>query len=899
MQDSIFDPSSNIFHRYPQPLDYLFYPRSVAIVGATEREGSVGRTILWNLLRSPFGGTIYPVNPKRKHVLGVKAYPSILDVPEKVELAVLVTPASLIPDVIRDCVTAKVASVIIISAGFREVGESGIKLEKEILQYAKNSNLRIVGPNCLGVMNPMIGLNATFAADIALKGNIAFISQSGALCTAVLDWSLKEKLGFSAFVSIGGMMDVGWGDFINYFGNDHNTESILIYMESIDNPRAFLSAAREVSLTKPIILIKAGRSKESAKAASSHTGALVGSDEILDVALQRAGVLRVNEISELFSMAEVFAKQPRPKAPKLAIITNAGGPGVIATDALVSQKGELADLSEETIKSLNVVLPKAWSHNNPVDILGDADAERYENAIDIVLKDKGVEGLLVILTPQYMTQPVAIAEKLLKFSKKNNKKPILTSWMGARAVERANEILVNANIPTFDFPDVACKIFAYMWAYSNNLRMLYETPIFEEEEHLEIKADEIKELILSSQKNNNLILSEHESKKILKQYGLDVVETYVAKDVEEATSFANKIGYPVVVKLHSNVITHKAAAGGVKLHIQNDNEVQKAYHEIKESAQKVDPDGFNGVTIQKMMKNEEGYEIIVGSYVDDQFGPAIIFGSGGSTVEVYHDKSLALPPLNSTLARMMMEKTKIFKLIGEHKKNVAKLERFLTRFSNMVIEYPEIMECDINPIIVTKQGVVALDVRIILSPAGLNLPKPAICPYPAKYTKSGSLTECSYVIRPIHPEDEPLVVDFFKDLSEKSLHEGYLRELSYAQLVSHENLIRICFNDYERDISMVAINNNKEIMGIGKISSIRSSNDATFAIVIKDKWQNKGLGGQLLQMLLDIAKDKGYTALKAFMFVNNERMMKLCKKKGFVFIPMKGGKYMKAKLIID
>ncbi|MEI6065200.1 MAG: CoA-binding protein, partial [Pseudanabaena sp. ELA748] len=468
------DRAHDIWREQRHPLDCIFRPRSVAVIGASEREGSVGRTLLWNLIRSPFGGTVFPVNPQRHSVLGIKSYPNIASVPEVVDLAVIATPAATVPQVIRECVAVGVKGAIIVSAGFKEIGEAGIALEQEVLAEAKKGGMRIIGPNCLGVMNPLVGLNATFAGTVARAGNVAFISQSGALCTSILDWSIGDNVGFSAFVSVGSMLDVGWGDLIEYLGDDPHTHSIVLYMESIGDARAFLSAAREVAMDKPIIVLKVGHTEAAAKAAASHTGALTGSDEVLNAAFRRCGVLRVHTISDLFDMAEILAKQPRPKGNRLSIVTNAGGPGAIATDALISGGGALAELAPETLQQLDQILPAQWSHHNPIDILGDASSDRYAKTLEIVANDPNSDGLLVILTPQAMTNPTQTAEKLKAYSQLG--KPLISSWMGGAEIAAGTQILNQANIPTYPYPDTAVRLFNYMWQYSYNLRGIYETP---------------------------------------------------------------------------------------------------------------------------------------------------------------------------------------------------------------------------------------------------------------------------------------------------------------------------------------------------------------------------------------------------------------------------------------
>src|SRR5271157_1633098 len=652
------DPSSDVYRSESHPLDPFFAPRSVAVVGATERVGSVGRSVLWNLLSNPFGGTVFPVNSKRPNVLGIKAYPKVSDLPDKVDLVVVTTPADTVPDVLAESVEFGIRAGIVISSGFKESGEHGVELERRIAQIIRGK-MRLIGPNCLGVMNPIRGLNATFAHSIARPGTVALISQSGALLTAILDWSLRENVGFSSFVSTGSMLDVTWGDLIDYFGSDPRTNSIVIYMESIGDAPSFLSAAREVSLTKPIIVIKAGRTEAAAKAAASHTGALTGSDEVLDAAFRRSGVLRVNRISDIFFMSDVLAKQPRPRGKRLAILTNAGGPGVLATDALVAGGGELAELSPQTMQAFDEILPPQWSHNNPVDILGDAEPERYAKSLEIAAKDPAIDGMLVILTPQDMTNPTQIAEKLKPYAKGFGK-PVLASWMGGAEVAAGEQILNQAGIPTFQFPDSAVRAFNYMWRYSYNLKGIYETPTMPHHADALLQRGKAERIIRDAREAGRTILTEYESKQLLKAYDIPTVETRIALTEQEALQAAEEIGYPVVLKLHSPTISHKTDVGGVELHLRDANAVKAAFQAIKASVtEKLGAEHFQGVTVQPMIKLE-GYELIIGSSIDSQFGPVMLFGTGGQLVEVFRDRALALPPLNSTLARRMMEQTKIF-----------------------------------------------------------------------------------------------------------------------------------------------------------------------------------------------------------------------------------------------
>jgi len=876
-------------------LDAIMKPKNVALVGATEKEGSVGRTILWNLITSPFGGAVFPINPKRPNVLGIKAYPSIKAVPDPVDLAVIVTPAPSIPGIIGECIEAGVRAAIVISAGFKEIGPEGAKLEQDILKQVRKAKMRVIGPNCLGVMSPLSGLNATFAKGMARPGNVGFVSQSGALCTAVLDWSFKENVGFSAFLSIGSMLDVDWGDLIDYLGDDPHTQSIVLYMESIGNARSFLSAAREVAFTKPILVIKPGRTEGASKAAASHTGSLTGSDEVLEAAFKRSGVLRVNSISELFYMAEVLAKQPRPKGPRLTILTNAGGPGVLATDALLLSGGELAPVAPEMMTELNKILPTAWSHNNPIDVIGDASPERYAKAVEIVAKDPNADGMLIILTPQDMTDPTQTAEQVRPIAQAAGK-PVLASWMGGPDIEAGQAILNRANIPTFAYPDDAAQAFTYMWRFSSNLKSLYETPVLPaagDPQSTRSRAGELIKTVLGSGRD---LLTEAESKQLLSIYGIPTVETRVAKSEVEAIAAAKAIGYPVVLKLYSETITHKTDVGGVKLNIKDDAGVTKAFGEIKTGVtEKKGAQHFQGVTVQPMISSE-GYELIIGSSVDPQFGPVLLFGTGGQLVEVFKDRALGLPPLTTTLARRMMEQTKIHHALkgvrGRKPVDLAALEQILVRFSEMVAEQSWIKEVDINPLLASPERLVALDARVVLHPRDTavdKLPKLAIRPYPTQYVGSWTAKDKTpLTIRPIRPEDEPLLVKLHETLSDRTVAQRYLHPLQLSQRVAHERLARICFIDYDREIALVAERNDpktgqREVWGVGRLSKNRAQEVGAFAVLVGDPYQGRGLGSEFLRRLVDIARAEGVKKLVGRVSSDNERMRTLCKEMGFTF----------------
>jgi acetyltransferase len=886
---STADPTRNSQSGKLLALDALFAPESVAVIGATEAAGSVGCAVLENL--ASFPGPVFPVNPRRERVLGRPAYPSISAVPRAVELAVIVTPAATVPRIVGECAEAGVKCAVIISAGFKECGSEGVALEREIL--ARRGAMRIVGPNCLGLMIPALSFNATFATTLARPGSVAFLSQSGALCTAILDWSLRENVGFSAFVSIGSMLDVGWGDLIDYLGDDPQTKSIVCYMESVGDARAFLSAARAVAFTKPIIVIKVGRTAAAARAAASHTGTLTGSDDVLDAAFRRAGVLRVETIEELFDMAEVLAKQPRPRGPRLAIVTNAGGPGALATDMLVSSGGQIAPLSSETIDALNNLLPPEWSHGNPVDLLGAADADCYARAVEILSRDANTDGLLVVLTPQAMTDPNGTAERLAAVAK-SSAKPVLASWMGGSSLDGARATLNRAGIPTYDYPDEAARAFALMWAYSDRLRLLYERPALRKSvDGSEDARQAVERRIVTIRESGRTLLNEIESKQILAAYGIPMVESVVATTEAEAVAHAQRLGWPVVLKLFSDTITHKTDVGGVKLDLHTATAVRRAWRSIKWSVEeKVGLGHFQGVTVQPMIPRG-GIELILGSSIDPQFGPVLLFGAGGEMVEIMEDRALGLPPLNVTLARRLMERTNIFRALGGVRGrgpvDVDALARLLVSFSHFVSEQRWIAEVDINPLLATPERLLALDARIVLHPLELAetaLPRLAIRPYPAEYISHLTLKDGAHVtLRPIRPEDEERLVAFHSTLSDESVHLRYFGQLPLERRVAHDRLVRQCFADYDRAIALVAEHEThggaREVIGVGRLTRLRGGRDGEFALLVSDRWQHRGLGARLLAEVIRIGREEKLKRIVGTILPENHAMLHLCRKAGF------------------
>jgi acetyltransferase len=875
----------------------MFNPRAVALIGATERPGSVGRTLMQNLLHFP--GELYPVNPGRSSVLGRDAVPHVGAVPSPVDLAVIATPAIMVRGIVRQCAAAGVPSTVIISAGFRECGPIGAALERAVLEEAKEGNVRILGPNCMGLAVPAQGLNATFGGCTPLPGRVAFISQSGALGAAVLDWSIEQNIGFSAFVSTGSMADVGWGELLDHFGDDPATRAIALYIESVADARAFLSAAREVALTKPIVVLKAGRTAEAGRAAASHTGSMTGSDDVFDAALRRVGVLRVDSIGQLFDMVETLAAQPAARGPRLAIVTNAGGPGVLATDALVGAGSKLAALSKPTRERLDHLLPEAWSHANPVDVLGDAAPETFADALNIVAQDDGCDGVLAILTPQGMSEPSQTASRVAQAAARL-RKPILASWMGGSAVEAGRSALRAASVPIFRYPDDAARAFEFMWRHSAALRSLYETPELgsdgDDKSGADIAQVTVAAVIHAADRAGRTLLTEHETKQILSAYGIPCAKTSVAFGADETVREASKIGYPVVLKLHSTRVTHKSEAGGVKLNLHGEDAVRAAYRVIEASARRTaggaDRKELIGVTVQPMVDTAGGCEVILGSSTDPQFGPVLMFGLGGRFVEVARDRAFALPPLTTTLARQLMEQTKAYAALqglrGEPAADLAGLEQLVVGFSRLVVDHPRIREIEMNPLFVRESLQIVLDARAVLHSSNVHdseLPRPAIRPYPSQYIRPWTLRDGTAVtIRPIRPEDEPLMVRFHAGLSEETVHRRYGGLLKLSARVAHERLTRMCFVDDDRQIALVADREDEsghELLGIARLIRYRARDETEFALVITDRWQRHGLGAKLLELVIKVARAEGVRHLTATVLPESNAMLTLCRRAGF------------------
>jgi acetyltransferase len=881
-------------------LDKIFNPKSITVVGASDEEGTVGYALMKNLIDLKFPRDVYPVNIRKTEILGYKAYPSVEQIREPVDLAVIATPARTVPDIADQCGKAGIVGLVIISAGFKEIGPEGKALEERILEIKKKYGLRIIGPNCLGIIRPCFSLNVTFVSRMPKPGSIAFISQSGALGSAILDWAMHENIGFSNFVSIGSMIDVDFGDLIDYFGTDQKTKSILMYVEGLKDARKFMSAARHFARSKPIIVVKAGKFGESARAAASHTGSLTGEDAIYDKAFRRAGIVRVNEIADLFNCAEVLGTQPLPRGPNLAIITNAGGPGVMATDAIIGRGGNMAKLSPKTMETLNGFLPHYWSRDNPIDILGDAKADRYKATVESCLNDENIDGILIIYTAQAVGEPVEIARAIAELCRNRTyqNKTILTSFMGYGAVEEANRVLNQNNIPTYSTPEQAVKTYMYMYQYKSNLELLYETP-----EELPVDVAPPKRPLMVIMRNmareNREILNEAEAKAFLEYYGFPVVKTGVALNVEQAVSIAKEIGYPVVMKILSPQILHKTDSGGVVLDINCETELREAHERIIQRAKQYMPDAeISGVTVQRMIK-KHGYEVIIGAKTDPLFGPVILFGMGGIGVELFKDFSLGLPPLNQTLVRRMMEETKVYQLLRGYRNvppaNIKLLEEIIVNFSQMLIDFPQLKEVDINPLFINETEAFALDARVVVDKKKVfEKLEPhqhlVITPYPKKYETVWKLRDGRNVIlRPIKPEDEPLWLEMFQNFSEESIRYRFFQIIKDTP---HETRVRYCNIDYDREIAIVAEmteNERRKILGVARVSLESDSKTGEIAFIVADPWQGLGLGTKLVDYAIEICEDMNIEGLYAIMLPDNYRAINLMKKMGFAITYLEDG----------
>ena len=877
-------------------LEHFFNPRRIAVIGASEDKSTIGYFVFKNLIGKGFKGSVYPVNPDFESVQGVEAYPKITDIRRDIDLAIIALcpkniPAVL-PLILEECGMKGVKGVILMCFDFKNRVENAPALQVKISQISTQYGFRVLGPDSLGFIKPGINLNASLFPRIPPKGNIALIAQSSTLSTALLDWAAAKNIGFSLFISVGTKVDIKFADLIDFLGVDPETRAIILYIESIKNGRRFITAIRSFASTKPIMVIKSGKFDVSAHVAMTHSGFMAGEDKVYDAAFKRAGAIRVDETLDLFYLAESLGKQKRPRGNRLAIITNSGGPSVIAVDALLGLDGELANLSPSTVETLQHQLQYAKHIANPVDLLLDASAQDYETAIKNCLKDKEVDAALVIYTPNYATQPRDIAEAVVSAAKAYSYKPVFTAWMGEEQVESAREFLSAQGIPTFVSTEQAVRSFIYMYRYDYNLRLLLETPevILKDFEPDEYRAEEV---IRKASEEKRLILNFHEIKEIFQHYGIPVIATHKAFTEEEAVRISESLGYPVVLKIDSQKIFHKLEQGGVILNVKDGDSVREAFRELKQLADSLkDP---HAIVIIQPMVIKHGYELVIGAKKDPTFGSVIVFGTGGDLLEAVEDYSIGLPPLNQTLARRMMDETKIFRYLRTQKaydKTLKYLEEILVRFSHLIIHFPHIKEIDINPFFVTQKEGFALDANILLEADVLEgfvpvlgdfcPPHLSICPYPDQYIDIFKLNNGpAVVIRPIRPEDEPLMDELLRTSSENTLTMRFFRKLSD---MPHDQLTKYCHVDYDRELSFVAVireGDREKITGEVRMSKLPDQENAEMAVIVGDQWQGKGIGNALCLQCLKIARESGIKKMSMEILQVNARMLSRSEKMGF------------------
>lgn len=875
--------------QYEHYLKSMFEPQSVAIVGASERHDSIGAVLIRNMLDARYNGALHAINPKHDSVQGVPCVARLDDLRKRPDLAVICTPAATVPGLIEECGRAGIKSAVVISSGFAECGPAGAELERRTRIAAKRSGVRIIGPNCLGLMRPAIGLNATFARAAGIPGSIGLISQSGAICTALLDWAQTNGVGFSTVVSLGASIDLDFGEILDYMIADPRTESIFMYIEGIRDARRFMSAVRAAARVKPVLAIKVGRHPAGSKAVASHTGAMVGSDDVFDAALRRAGVVRLANMGQMFSAANALFTGFKPSGKRLAVVTNGGGPGVMAADRAADLGIELAALSPETMAALNGALPPTWSHANPIDLIGDADAARYGAAIKAVLADPGVDGVLTLLTPQAMTQPTAVAEKVIEIAATAHK-PLMTCWMGGEQVRAARALFEAAHMPSFRSPEPAVELFHHISSYYQNQQLLRHAPASLAQDLDPPSVESARLVIETALSERRTVLTEMESKALLAAFRIPIAQTVVARSATEAMVYAEEMGLPVAMKIDSPDITHKSDVGGVRLHVDNLRAVRDCWQELMAEVGRRKPDArLTGVSIEPMVTKPNARELFVGVVHDDVFGPVISFGHGGTRIEVLRDRAVTLPPINVELARDAIQRTRVSAMLGEFRGMPAidmdALERVLIRVSEMVCELPWIREMDINPLLVDESGCVAVDARIILAdvlPTATPYSHMAIHPYPARLEHVVNLPNgARAIIRPIRPEDSDREADFVRALSPET---RYLRFMSTIKELPGPLLARLTQIDYDREMALVAITgdgDSEEQIGVCRYVVNPDGESCEFAIVVADAWQRQGLARTMMNLLIEAARERGLKVMEGVFLANNERMLRFVQSLGF------------------
>ena len=879
----------------PHFLEGILAPGSVAVFGASDEPGTLGQVLFANLLSGDFRGDLYAINPRHEQVQGRTCHRNLEALGQPVDTALIATPPETVPDILRQCGKHGMHGAVVLSAGFRETGEHGLKLEREMLAIAREYGLRLIGPNCLGVMRPEAGLNATFSNNQALPGNLALVSQSGAICTAVLDWAESQRIGFSTVLSVGNASDVHFGDVLDYLALDRKTRSILLYIEGVRDARGFVSGLRAAARMKPVIVIKPGRHAESSKAAMSHTGSLVGADDVFDAALERAGVVRATTITQLFAAARVLSEGYSVKGNRLALVTNAGGPGVMAVDRALELNVSMADLSEATIEKLNAELPAHWSRGNPVDVLGDAGPDRFEVALQACLADDGVDGVITMLTPQAMTDPLGVARITASLAS-GARKPVLACWMGEKQVQPAREYATRERLANFRTPEAAVEAFSYLAAYRRNQRLLLQVPDpFSDRSDTDV--DTARGVIESVLDDGREVLNTMESKAVLKAFRIPVTQTARAGTVIEALAMTEVFGYPVVMKIDSPDITHKSDVNGVRLNIESDEVVRQTFAQMVSDAREFAPEArITGVTVERMHKSNYGRELMVGVMRDAVFGPVISFGSGGTSVEVLRDRAVALPPLNEIIIENMISRTRVARMLKRFRNMPAideqALEQVLLRVSEMVCELPEIREMDINPLIVDERGLVAVDARITVdrehadqasARAGTRYAHMAIHPYPAHLVGAHTLRDgTELTVRPIRPEDAKIEQEFVRALSEES---KYFRFMQAVSELTPQMLVRFTQIDYDREMALIAVHKQPDgselQVAVARYTADPDHTACEFALAVADEWQGRGVAYHLMEKLMEVARARGMDTIHGEVLAANSHMLGLMQRLGF------------------
>jgi acetyltransferase len=865
----------------------------VALVGATEREGALGSIVYRNLAGGGLRGELFAVNPKHSTVYGKPAYPRLSGLPSVPDLAVVVTPARTVPEIIEDAGKAGIKAAIVLSSGFAEAGAEGRALQDRMVATAKQYGVRILGPNCLGEMRTDAGLNASFARTPALPGRLALVSQSGAICGAILDWAHSAGIGFTSVVSLGAAADVDFGEILDFLVVDEATDAILLYVEGIRDARRYLSALRAAARVKPVVVLKVGRYATGSKAASSHTGAMVGADAVFDAALRRAGTVRVKTYTQLFAAARVLATPHFPRGERLAILTNGGGPGVVAADSASENGVPLASLADKTLKVLDEKLPPQWSRGNPVDIIGDAPPERFAAATSALLADPGVDALLVMYSPVAVTQPGAAARAVAEAAR-GSQKPVLAAWLGDINPNESRVYLESQGIPNFYTPENAVEAFSLLCAYRRNQAQLMEVATArtadEPRPDLE-KAIAIRDAALAQ---GRCLLTEREAKALLAAFHLPVPTSVLAKDREAALAAAREIGFPVAMKIQSPDITHKSDVGGVRLDLQNADMVASAFDDMMRHVRALQPDArIDGAVVQPMLRFAHTREVLVGVATDPVFGPVISFGAGGVAVEAVRDTALALPPLNAPLARELMSRTRVFRLLQGYRDvppaNLDALASVICGVSRIVCALAWVKEMDLNPVLAHPGGAVIADARLVIDPERRDTPPRyghmAIHPYPAELEGELRLRDSSTVrVRPIRPEDAALELRFFQRLSERSRYHRFMQHLPE---LPPRMLARFTQLDYDRELALVAIHDG-EFIAVGRYAPNADGRTAEFALTVADQWQGKGLGRALLERLCAAAREAGYEALSGYILADNHEMLELAQRLGFTEVSRDG-----------